>query len=275
MSLRGFSFILLVDLNQLWSCFGSSFPYLISWSQSKFSILNSWLILGQIPFLLLYFHSISFKLLVFHSLSPTSFLLIQLWGIIFHAWWSTLVPWSLYLLSYIKNLIFSSIWSNLSIYCFSSISFRFRSRGGNTYQTSIPDSVLSILSLTFPSQNLFVFFVLMCSWVDHVWVVLWSWVDLTTSFFDYMCSRKWSHISQRGANVCTLKWSPRLWAPLFNLSISWINLSISWINGLQYFIKSIQIIFLDQIVINSIILIFPKVWSFYPKSYLIKRKSLF
>ena len=56
--------------------------------------------------------------------------------------------------------------------------------------------------------------------------------------------------------------------PLFNLSISWIN-------GLQYFIKSIQINFFDQIVINSIISIFPKVWSFYPKSYLIKRKSPF
>ncbi len=170
------------------------------------------------------------------------FLLIQIWGIIFHAWWSTLVLWSLYILSYIKNLIFSSIWSNSSIYCFSSISFRFQSREGNTYQTLILDSTLSILSISLPILSIssawgnivffkikfvinFVSFVRMCSWVVHVWVVLWSWVDLTTSLFDYMCSRKWSHISQRGANVCTLKWSPRLWAPLFNLSISWINLS--------------------------------------------------
>ena len=137
--------------------FWSLFPYLISWSQSKYSTFNSWLILGQILFLLLYFHSISFKLLVFHS---PYFLLIQLWGIIFHAWWSTLVLWSLYLLSYIKNLIFSLIWSNVSICCFSSISFQFQSRGGSTYQTSILDSVLSILSLTFSSQNLFIFFVL-------------------------------------------------------------------------------------------------------------------
>lgn len=55
---------------------------------------------------------------------------------------------------------------------------------------------------------------------------MWSWVDLTSELF---CDSKstshcnfilwlhvilsWPHISQRGANVCNLKWSPRLWAP--------------------------------------------------------------
>ena len=97
----------------------------------KISILNSWLIMRHLLFFFL-FLSISFKLLSSIFFFPTSFLLNHLWGIIFHAW-STLVLWFLYLSSYIKNLIFCLIWSNLSICCPSSISFRFRSWGGSNY----------------------------------------------------------------------------------------------------------------------------------------------
>ena len=99
----------------------------------KISILNSWLILALYIFFFL-FLSISSKLLSSIFFFLTSFLLIHLWDIIFHAWWSTLVLWFLYLSSYIKNLIFSLIWSNLSICCFSSISFQFRSQGDIIYQ---------------------------------------------------------------------------------------------------------------------------------------------
>ena len=65
-------------------------------------------------------------------------------------------------------------------------------------------------------------------------VRIWSRIDLISELF---CDPKstlhfnfflwlhvfpnWSHISQRGENVCTLKWSPRLWAPI----IQFINLS--------------------------------------------------
>jgi len=51
------------------------------------------------------------------------------------------------------------------------------------------------------------------------------------------CSQKWSHISQRGENVCTLKWSPRLWAPI-----------IQFINFLDQFIK-----FLELMVFNILL----------------------
>ena len=99
----------------------------------EISILNSWLILGHYIFFFL-FLSISSKLLSSIFFHPTSFLLIHLWGIIFHPWWSTLVLWFLYLSSYIKKFIFFFIWSNLSFFCFSSIPFWFQSWGGSTYQ---------------------------------------------------------------------------------------------------------------------------------------------
>ena len=133
MSLRGFSLHLYCGL--LINCghvliFISLSSFVIS---VEISILNSWLILGHFLFFFL-FLSISSKLLSSIFFFSTSFLLVHLWGIIFHAWWYTLVMWFLYLSSYIKNFIFCSIWSNLSICCFSYISFRFRSWGGITYQ---------------------------------------------------------------------------------------------------------------------------------------------
>ena len=151
---------------------------------------------------------------------------------------------------------------------------------GNTYQNSILDSTLSILSisllgvtLSFSRQN----------YNQNLYSLSWCVPKLTThlgcfvilnqphtsiSFFDYMCSQI-NHTLVKERQMYApknghLDYGP----PLFNLSISWIN-------GLQYFIKSIQINSFDQIVINLIISIFPMVWSFYPKSCLIKRKSPF
>ena len=134
--------------------------------------------------------------------------------------------WSSYLSSYINNLIFSLTWLIWSICCFSSISFQFWSRGGNTYQTSILDWISLILSSTFSSQNLFVFFVLMCSRINHT-SGLFCDPELTSHFNFFLWIHvfpNWSPISQRGENVCTLKWSPRLWAPI----IQFINFLNQW-----------------------------------------------
>ena len=59
------------------------------------------------------------------------------------------------------------------------------------------------------------------SW-PYICVVLWSQIDLTLQLHSLIiCVPKMiTHISQRGANVCTLKWSPRLWAPI----LQFINL---------------------------------------------------
>ena len=68
------------------------------------------------------------------------------------------------------------------------------------------------LSSTFSSQDLFAFFVLMCSQVDHTSSLVCD--PKSISHFNFFLwlhvfpSRP--HISQRGANVCTLKWLPRL-----------------------------------------------------------------
>ena len=116
--------------------FWSSFPYFLSWSHSKFlSKKINWfwgtLFVIEIIFFVFLLLSISSKFLPSIFFHPTSFLLIHIWGIIFHAWWSTLVLWFLYLLSYIKNFIFCSIWS---ICCFYSISFWFQSWGASICQ---------------------------------------------------------------------------------------------------------------------------------------------
>ena len=83
-------------------------------------------------------------------------------------------------------------------------------------------------------------------------VRIWSRIDLISELF---CDPKsishfnfilWlhvfpnrSHISQRGANVCTQKWSPRLWAPF----IQFINPESFWsfiniVNNINFLIKS-------------------------------------
>ena len=124
--------------NQLWSCFDIYFFIFFRDLNQNFYLKQ---LIDFVAFYFLWknfiffflFLSISSKFLSFILFYPTYFLLVHLWGIIFHAWWSTLVLWFLYLSSYIKNFIFCSIWSNLSICCFSSISFWFRSWAGSTY----------------------------------------------------------------------------------------------------------------------------------------------
>ena len=133
MSLRGFSLHLSYGL--LINCghvliFISLSSFVVS---IKIFYLKQLIDFGDFLFLFL-FLSISSKLLSSISFFLTSSPLNHLWGIIFHAWWSILVLRFLYLSSYIKNFIFCSIWSKLSICCFSFISFQFRSRGGNNYQ---------------------------------------------------------------------------------------------------------------------------------------------
>ena len=181
MSLRGFSLHLYYGL--LINCdhvliFISLSCFVIS---IKISILNSWLILGHFLFLFL-FLSISSKLLSSIFFFLTSFPLNHLWGIIFHAWWSTLVLWFLYLSSYIKKFIFCSIWSNLMICYFSSISFQFRSQGGSNYQLQSLIQFINFILDFFKSK----FICIICHDVfpsqPHIWVVLWSRIDFTFQF---------------------------------------------------------------------------------------------
>ena len=144
------------------------------------------------------------------------------------------------------NSLFSSIW------------FRFRLRGGSIYGILIP-GFLSLISWflliqisSMSSCSIFWdLYLLLCAWsrIDlmfkgllFVFVWIWSRIDLISELscdprsISYCNFILWphvfpnrSHISQRGANVCTQKWSPRLWAPFIwfiNLWINFINLSI-------------------------------------------------
>ena len=72
-------------------------------------------------------------------------------------------------------------------------------------------------NLTFLSQNLFVFFVLMFFWIDHTFGLFSDPKSISRfNFFLWLhVIPNWSHISQRRENVCTLKWLPKLWAPLY------------------------------------------------------------
>ena len=117
------------------------------------------------------------------SFFPTSFLLIHLWGIIFHAWWSTLVLWFLYLSSYIKNFIFCSIWSNLSIFFVSPLShFDFDHEGAISINVKPWFNFINFILDFFKSK----FICILCPDVfpsrPHIWVVLWSQIDLTLQF---------------------------------------------------------------------------------------------
>ena len=196
MSLRGFSLHLYCGL--LINCdhvliFISLSSFVIS---IKISILNNWLILEIYLFFFL-FLSKSSKLIFSIFFYATFFLLIHLWGIIFHAWWSILVLWFLYLSSYIKNFIFCLIWSNLTLFYFSSISFWFQSRGGSNYQLQsliqfyqfypwlfqvkiylyslswcVPKSTTHLGCFVIPnrSHTSISFFDYMCSWIAHTLV---------------------------------------------------------------------------------------------------------
>jgi hypothetical protein len=176
------------------------------------------------------FLSISFKLLSSIFFFPTSFLLNHLWGIIFHAWWSTLVLWFLYLSSYIKNLIFCSIWSNLSICCFSSISFRFRSRGGSNYQFQ---SLIQFYQF-YPRLFQVKIYLYSLSWcvpesTTHLGCfVIPNWPHTSISFFDYMCSWIDHTLVKEGQMYAPKNGHLDYGPPLFNLSIY----QIFWINGL-------------------------------------------
>ena len=184
MSLRGFSLHLycglLINFVHV-LIFISLSSFMIS---IEISILNSWLILEH-------FLSISSKLLSSIFFFLTSFPLNHLWGIIFHAWWSTLVLWFLYLSSYIKNFIFCSIWSNLMICYFSSISFRFWSRGGSNYQLQ---SLIQFYQF-YPRLFQVKIYLYSLSWcvpksTTHLGCfVIPNRSHTSISFFDYMCSQ--------------------------------------------------------------------------------------
>ena len=193
MSLRGFSLHLscglLINYGHV-LIFISLSSFMIS---IEISILNSWLILGH-------FLSISSKLISSIFFLPTSFLLIHLGGIIFHAWWSTLILWFLYLSSYIKNFIFCSIWSNLTICYFSSISFRFRSRGAVIINFNPWFSFINFILDFFKSK----FICILCPDVfpirPHIWIVFWSQIDLTLQFLSLTTCvlKSITHYSKRG-----------------------------------------------------------------------------
>ena len=134
--------------------FWSSFPYLLSWSQSKFSILNNWLILT---------HSISYKKNVF--LPYVSFHIFQ--TSIFHLLLphlfssdSPLAHNILHLMIYLGSMILISFILHQDLYLlFDLIKFinlifllyliSILITRGQYLWTSILDSILSILSLTF------------------------------------------------------------------------------------------------------------------------------
>ena len=190
MSLRGFSLHLYCELLINYGhvlIFISLSSFVIS---IKISILNSWLFWG-IFFSSFFYLSISSKLLSSIFFFLTSFPLNHLWGIIFHAWWSILVLWFLYLSSYIKNFIFCLIWSKLSISYFSSISFRFRSRGGSNYQLQ---SLIQFYQF-YPWLFQVKFYLYSLSWcvpesTTHLGCfVIPNRSHTSISFFDYMCSQ--------------------------------------------------------------------------------------
>ena len=157
------------------------------------------------------------------------------------------------------------IWSNLlSIHCSPLSDFDFDSEGAVFTVFSSPISWFSwFRHLLWAFSQAWDSYLLLWMWsrIDlmfkglclcFVWI--WSRIDLiselfcdpkSTSHFNFFL---WlhvfpnrSHISQRGENLCTLKWSPRLWAPI----IQFIKFPESMV--CNFFIKSIQINFLDQI----------------------------
>ena len=81
-----------------------------------------------------------------------------------------------------------------------------------------PQSLIRFINfiLNFFKSKFIVFFVLMCSRIDHTSRLFCD--PKSTSHFNFFLwlhvfpSRP--HISQRGENICTIKWSPRLWAPI-------------------------------------------------------------
>ena len=140
---------------------------------------------------------------------------------------------SMILISFIlhkKNFIFCLIWSNLLIYYFSSISFRFWSWGGINYQLQ---SLIQFYQF-YPRLFQVKIFLYSLSWcvpesTTHLGCfVIPNQSHTSISFFDYMCSR-----------IDHLKWSPRLWAPI----IQFIKFSESMVcNILLNQFKSISLI---------------------------------